>query len=74
MLKGHMDSINSVAFSPNSRRLALAFYKIVQLWDITTEMLQQTLKGHTDWVNSVAFSPSGSVLNSWLSWLPELDV
>jgi len=36
----------------------------VQVWNVATGQVEQTLKGHSHWVESVAFSPDGSKLAS----------
>jgi WD40 repeat protein len=52
-----------VAFSPDSRLLVLVSRdKMVQLWDITTGTLQQTLEGHNNKVRSIVFSPDSRLL------------
>lgn len=59
-LKGY-----TVAFSPDSLKLALALNSTVQLWDLLatgTGTLQQTFEDHTALVTSVAFSTDGSKL------------
>ena len=64
-LKGCTNSVESEAFSSDSKQLASASRdKTVRLWDATTHKLLQTLKGHKDWVTSVAFSSDGKQLAS----------
>ncbi|KUJ23842.1 uncharacterized protein LY89DRAFT_726897 [Mollisia scopiformis] len=63
--KGHTAWVWSVAFSPNSQRLASSSYDhTVRLWDINLGTLQQTLKGHEDSVRTVTFSPNSQQLVS----------
>ncbi|HEV3259802.1 MAG TPA: WD40 repeat domain-containing protein [Gemmataceae bacterium] len=62
---GHDSAVDSVAFSPDGKRLAAASYdRKIHLWDPATgkEVLQ--LVGHQDRVYSVAFSPDGKRLAS----------
>jgi WD40 repeat protein len=56
-LERYSDLVTSVAFSHDSKILALASNdRTVWTWDAATGTLQQTLKGHSGSVNSVAFS------------------
>ncbi|KAF8958198.1 quinon protein alcohol dehydrogenase-like superfamily [Flammula alnicola] len=60
-LKGHMDVVNSVAFSQDGSRVVSGSYDAtVRIWNVTTGEVQAELKGHTSWVMSVAFSQDGS--------------
>ncbi|KAH8727344.1 WD40-repeat-containing domain protein [Phaeosphaeriaceae sp. PMI808] len=56
-LEGHSHSVNSVAFSHDSTRIASASHdNMVKIWDAGSGECLQTLEGHSNWVNSVAFS------------------
>ena len=58
-------NVNSVAFSPDSARLASAsFDKTVKIWDASSGKCLQTFKGHSRRVYSVAFSPDSARLAS----------
>jgi WD40 repeat protein len=59
-LKGHTAIVYSVAFSPNSQRLASAASDgTVKIWDAQTSREALRLKGHTGAVRSVAWQGSG---------------
>jgi WD40 repeat protein len=56
--EGHSDGVSSVAFSPDSTRLASASLdSTIKMWDVSSGACLQTFEGHSDWVTSVAFSP-----------------
>src|SRR5436853_181402 len=64
-LEGHSRMVNSVAFSPDSARLASASSdKTVKIWDVSSGKCLQTLEGHSRRVNSVAFSPDSARMAS----------
>ena len=52
-LKGHMDSVTSIAFSSDK-----------SIRDAQTCTLENTLVGHTGWMISVAYSPDGTKIIS----------
>ena len=66
-LLGHRNSVGSVAFSPDSRRLVTGGYdKTVRVWDLASEhpaSTSETLRGHEGGFSSIlAISPN----NRWL--------
>src|SRR5260221_7836591 len=64
-LRGHSDSVKSVAFSPDGGLLASASSDdTIKLWDPQTGEHLRTLEGHSHSVLSVAFSPDGGLLTS----------
>jgi WD40 repeat protein len=63
-LKGHDNSIDSIAFSPDGKILASGSFKEVKLWDVASGSELHTLAGHANVVNAVVFSPDGKTLAS----------
>ncbi len=64
-LKGHQDTVLSVAFDPQGKTLASGSDdKTVKLWEVRGGKLLHTLEGHQDRVRSVAFDPQGGTLAS----------
>ncbi|MFI7049612.1 nSTAND1 domain-containing NTPase [Streptosporangium sandarakinum] len=66
VLAGHTNSVASVVFSPDGKRLATGGGDdMVRIWDVATgKQVGAPLRGHTGWVYSVAFSPDGKRLAS----------
>jgi WD40 repeat protein len=64
-LTGHTARVNSVAFSPDGRRLASgSLDRTIKLWDTSHGDEVLTLSGHTQGVLRVAFSRDGNLLAS----------
>lgn len=64
-LKGHTNSISSVAFSPDGVTLASGSQdNTVRLWDYQKKELLRQLSEHTNIVNTVSFSPDGELFAS----------
>ncbi len=62
-LKGHLDSVTSVAFSPNGKQVVSGSEdNTIRLWNAATGAALQTLEGYSNSVTSVAFSPNGNLL------------
>jgi len=57
-------NIQAIAFSPDSKILALGRRSEVILWDAASRKVVASLKGHTDEVRCVTFSPDGKLLAS----------
>ncbi|KAJ7366048.1 WD40-repeat-containing domain protein, partial [Mycena albidolilacea] len=61
LLEGHTESVNSVAFSPNSKQIASGSGDYtVRVWDVKTQaQVAGPFNGHSSAINCVAFSPDG---------------
>jgi len=59
-LRGHLDTVTSVAFSPDGRRIVTGSGDhTAKVWDAASGKELVTLKGHRDAVDCAAFSPDG---------------
>jgi WD40 repeat protein/serine/threonine protein kinase len=59
-LRGHLDVVKSVAFSPDGQRIVTgSLDNTAKVWDVANGRELLTLKGHSLGIRSVAFSPDG---------------
>jgi WD40 repeat protein len=58
------DEAAAIVFSPDSKTLAVAVDRAVQLWDVATSKRVARLTGHEGKVRCLAFSPDGTRLAS----------
>ena len=64
-IKGHSNSINSVAFSPDGKQIVSGSEdKTIKLWDASTGQEIRTFSGYSKSVKSAAFSPDGRFIVS----------
>ena len=64
-LGGHSGPVNTVAFSPDGKRIASeSDDQTIKLWDATTGGHEFTYQGHTSEVHTVAWSPDGKRIAS----------
>ncbi len=61
-MNGHTDRVNSVAFSPDGKRIISASSdKTLRLWDANNgQAIGKPMSGHEQRINSVVFNPSGT--------------
>jgi WD40 repeat protein len=59
-LRGHLDPIRSVAFSPDGQQIVTGSNDATaKVWEAASGRELLTLRGHTRWIRSVAFSADG---------------
>jgi WD40 repeat protein len=65
--QGHKAPVNTIAWSPDSKRIASAsgsLEKTVQIWNTMSGTTIYAYRGHTLGVNVVAWSPDGQLIAS----------
>ena len=65
-LRGFLQGVHSVAFSPDSRRLAAGSddRQAVKLWDLQSFQELVTLRGESSAFSQTRFSPNGDLLGT----------
>jgi WD40 repeat protein len=63
-LRGHEWWVQSVAISPNARRIVSGGDNTVRVWDAESGAELQVLRGHEDEVESMAISADGRLIVS----------
>ena len=64
-LVGHLDRINTIAFSQDGQLIASASRDAtVKLWNATTGTLERTFSEHLACINRAAFSPNSNLIVS----------
>jgi WD40 repeat protein len=63
--QGHFSRVNSVVYSPDSRKILSASGDgTIKEWDIETGRCVRTLSGHSDWVTYAVYSPDSKKILS----------
>ncbi|MBE9038090.1 serine/threonine-protein kinase [aff. Roholtiella sp. LEGE 12411] len=63
-IKGHENSVSSVAVSPDGQMIASSGDRTIKLWNLATGKQISSLNGHSQQVNIVVISPDGKTLVS----------
>ena len=64
-LKGHTNSVNSLAFTPTGNYLASASSDLsIKIWDFSTHNCVRTLRGHDHTISSILFIPAQHIIPS----------
>lgn len=65
ILRGHLNAVYSIAFSPDGKTLASGSAdETIRLWNAVTGQHKATFRSHSGVIASLAFSPDGQILAS----------